>query len=172
MPFARQHACCCLRIQQVPQPLKRQAQNHSSRLSCLRWPALADPIRARALLLLAGVECNAFETTVNPSDNPQLPPAPAPSQSAKPSTLFILALQFAVKSPSLVQVTPAAAAPDKCSGMLKILLDYPVSLCTSLGIFTVGALLVKLCSICYLSLGVFEICIQINIIIANRLFLS
>jgi hypothetical protein len=31
------------------------------------------------------------------------------------------------------QVTPAAAAPDKCAGMLKILLDYPVSLCTALG---------------------------------------
>jgi hypothetical protein len=31
-------------------------------------------------------------------------------------------------------VTPAAAAPDKHFGMLKVLLDYPVSLCTSLGI--------------------------------------
>lgn len=59
-----------------------------------RWPALADPIRVRALLLLAGVECNAFETTL----------------------------------------TPAAAAPDKCMGMLRALLDYPVSLCTALGI--------------------------------------
>jgi hypothetical protein len=79
-----------------PQPLKRQAQNHLSCLTCLRWPALADPIRARALLLLAGVESNAFETTVNPSDNPQLPRALASSESAKPSTLFILALQFVV----------------------------------------------------------------------------
>ena len=48
----------------------------------------------RALLLLAGVECDAFETTL----------------------------------------TPAAAAPDKRMGMLKSLLDYPVSLCTALGI--------------------------------------
>ena len=104
---------------------------------------MADPIRARALLLLAGVECNAFETTVNPFDEPQLPRARDPFGSAiQPSTSFILALQlnfhFVVNSPCLVQVTPAAAAPDKCSGMLKILLDYPVSLCTSLGIFAVG----------------------------------
>ena len=56
----------------------------------IRWPAQADPIRARALLLLAGVECNAFETTVTTSaklqkQNPK-PLAPEPLQNSEPLT--------------------------------------------------------------------------------------